>query len=131
MKYRSKGMKRDLDLLRKLLLYYEAKPDDRMEEGPAIDGYSDLEIKYHLLLMDDGGLIRCERDISSTSNRVIKVYPFSLTWAGHEFLDASRNEKLWHRAKKMAGDKLGSIPFEVLKTLLIQLVKDSIGDIRD
>ena len=124
-------MKRDFDLLRKLLFYYEAKPDDRLEECPAIDGYSNLEIKYHLLLTDDAGLIHCERGISSTSNRVIKVYPFSLTWAGHEFLDACRNENLWHHAKKMAGDKLSSIPFDVLKTLLTQLVRDSISGVRD
>jgi hypothetical protein len=77
--------------------------------------------------MDEAGLLRCEKEKSTSSDRIIKVYPFSLTWAGHEFLDASRNENIWERAKKMAGDKIGAIPFDVLKALLIHIVKDTLG----
>jgi hypothetical protein len=120
-------MKRDFELVRKLLLYFEAKSNDKMDSSPTIDGYSDLDIQYHLLLMDEAGLLRCEKEKSTSSDRIIKVYPFSLTWAGHEFLDASRNENIWERAKKMAGDKIGAIPFDVLKALLIHIVKDTLG----
>jgi hypothetical protein len=34
----SHAMKRDLDLVRKLLVFFEAKPDDQAEECPTIDG---------------------------------------------------------------------------------------------
>lgn len=120
-------MKRDLELIRKLLFYFEEKPDDHMEECPRIEGFSELEIKYHLLLMDEANLLRCEREITESSKRVIKVYQFSLTWEGHEFLEATRNISIWNRAKSICLDKSGSLSFEVLKALLVNLAKESIG----
>ena len=120
-------MKRDIELIRKLLFYFEEKPDDHIEECPPIDGFSDIEIKYHLLLMDEAGFLRCEREITQSSSRVIKVYPFSLTWKGHEFLETAKNTTIWNRAKNMCLDKSGSLSFEVLKALLLNLAKESVG----
>ena len=119
-------MKRDLDLVRKLLLYFEEKLNDKMEECPQIDKYSNLEVRYHLLLMSEAGLLRCEKAVTKTG-RVIKVYPFSLTWQGHEFLEASRNATLWNRAKRLVVKKTGGLSFEVLKSLLLQLAKEGVG----
>ena len=90
-------MKRDIDLVRKLLLYLEEKPDDKVVKDLELEGYSKGEVKYHFILMDQAGLLRCEREVSSsTSDRVIRVYPFSLTWQGHEFIEAARNDTFWN-----------------------------------
>jgi hypothetical protein len=121
-------MKRDLELVRKLLLHLEAKEDDRIEECPDIAGHDPLQVQYHLLLMDEAGLLRCEREVSnSTPSRVVKVYPFSLTWEGHEFLSAARNEALWSRAKSIAVKKAGVLSFELVRALLVSLAKSSVG----
>ena len=119
-------MKRDLDLVRTLLLYFEAKPDDRVEECPSIEGYSELEVKYHLLLMDEADLLRCEREVTPTG-RTIYVLPMSLTWHGHEFLEAARNNEFWRRAKALVLAKSGALSFEVLKSVLLLLSKQSVG----
>lgn len=80
-------MKRDLDLIRKLLIYFEEKPGPEVEESPAIDGHDQSTVQYHLRLMYDAGLINCEtKRSSSTPERIIRVCPFDLTWEGHEFL---------------------------------------------
>jgi hypothetical protein len=63
-------MKRDLDLVRKLLLYYEEKEDYRMDSSPSVEGYDELQVLYHLLLMDEAGLIRCEREVSKSTPSV-------------------------------------------------------------
>ena len=118
-------MKRNLDLMRKLLLYFEEKPDDRAERCPPIEEYSPLEIKYHLLLMDEAGLLRCEREVTSTG-RTIYVIPMSLTWQGHEFLEAARNNDIWRRAKTIVYEKSGALSFEMLKSVLLYLSKESI-----
>ena len=34
-----------------------------------------------------------------------------LTWQGHEFLDAARNEDRWNQAKKTISEKGGSLTF--------------------
>jgi len=121
-------MKRDIDLIRKILIYLEEKPDDRVVQEIHLEGYSTKEIQYHFILMDEAGFIRCEREkSSSTDDRVIRVYPFSLTWQGHEFLEASRNDTFWKKAKDTVKSKAGALPIEVLKALLISMAKEKVG----
>ena len=88
-------MKRDLELVRKLLFFFDEKPDQGHVHVPPIPGYDEPTIKYHLVLLHDAGYLRCEPVKSSTSDRVIYVLPFELTWDGHEFLDKIRNQYIW------------------------------------
>ncbi|MCL4500491.1 MAG: DUF2513 domain-containing protein, partial [Deltaproteobacteria bacterium] len=37
-----------------------------------------------------------------------------LTWAGHEFLEASRDDSRWNKAKKITWEKTKSLSFEIL-----------------
>jgi hypothetical protein len=121
-------MKRDIDLIRKLLLYFEEKPDGNMIKDLELEGFSNDEVQYHLILMDQAGLISCERSLSSTTaDRVIRVYPFNLTWQGHEFLEASRNDTLWNKAKGIAKSKSGALSMDVVKALLIAMAKEAVG----
>ena len=121
-------MKRDLDLVRKILIHFEDKENDQMEENVQIEGYEPHFVRYHLLLMDEAGLLRCERSLSkATPSRVIRVYPFSLTWKGHEFLSTAKNENLWAKAKSVSLGQAGVISFELLKDLLISLAKEKLG----
>ncbi|BBP58506.1 DUF2513 domain-containing protein [Pseudomonas sp. St316] len=121
-------MKRDLDLVREILIHYEEKDNDAMDKELSLDGHAQSKINYHLLLMDEAGLLRCEKTYSSTTpTRVIKVYPFSMTWKGHEFLDAARDNKVWAKAKSVCVEKSGVLTFEIVKDLLILMAKDKLG----
>jgi len=121
-------MKRNIELVRKLLLYLEEKPDYKMVNDLELEGFSKYEVQYHFILMDQAGLISCERSVSSsTSDRVIQVYPFGLTWQGHEFLEASRNDTFWNKAKELVKSKSGALSIEVVKALLISMAKESVG----
>jgi hypothetical protein len=88
-------MKRDLELVRELLLFFDEKPGGEHVEAPPIPGYDVAVVKYHLVLLYDAGYLRCEPVKSSTSDRVIYVQPFDLTWSGHEFLDRIRSPYVW------------------------------------
>src|SRR5690349_5645556 len=114
-------MRRDPHLVRALLLHFESKPDDQVDSKPQIGLYTDLEIGYHMILLHEAGYLRCEIERTKSSNRVIKVHPFSLTWQGHDFLDAARNDKVWKKALSLGQKKLGSLPFDVLNSLLLKL----------
>ncbi len=121
-------MKRDIDLLRKLLIFLEEKPNDKIVEDLELEGFSKDEVQHHFILLDQAGLIRCERLVSKTTDdRVIRVYPFSLTWQGYEFLEASRSDTLWNKAKTIVKSKSGAVSVEVLKALLISIAKQSVG----
>ena len=118
-------MKRDLDLVRELLVHFDSKPTDA-PEIPAIEGHAEIDVKYHLILLFEAGLIRADTETSKTG-RVIRALPFSLTWQGHEFLDTARDTNAWNAAKKQVTSKTGSISFELLKALLTAYAKQKLG----
>lgn len=51
----------------------------------------------------------------------------SLTWAGHEFLEASRDDSRWEKVKRLLLEKTGGLSFEVLKAGLVQAMLRSIS----
>jgi hypothetical protein len=118
-------MKRDYELARKLLLFLEAKPTPEAVDCPRIEGYDDSTIKY-LLLLAQAKLIDYEPALTKTG-RIIRVHAFNLSWQGHDFLDAVRNERVWTQVKAQASEKGTALPFDVLKSLAIEAVKKLVG----
>jgi hypothetical protein len=89
-------MKRDMELCRELLLKVEELPFDGRFHDVAVEGRSDEEITYHIMLLDEAGLIEAE-DLSTLSSICWK--PKRLTYSGHEFLDGARSDTVWQKAK--------------------------------
>jgi hypothetical protein len=119
-------MTRDPHLVRALLFHFEGKENDRMDSCPSIPEYTPLEIGYHLVLLYEAGFIRAEAEVSK-NGRVIKVHPFSLTWSGHEFLDAARDDNIWNNTMKRVSTTTGAVSFSVLQALLVGYAKQSFG----
>lgn len=116
-------MKRDMDIIREILLRLEQH--DYIDE---IEGHSAKEIAYHVSLLEGAGLVT--QDIySNLFLNGSMLDGIRITWAGHEFLDSSRNASVWKKAKDIAIEKTGALSFEVLKTVLVQLGKDAISNI--
>ena len=115
-------MKRDFELIRKLLFYFDEKAGLGAVEYPAIEGYDDITIKYHILLLAQAGLIDFEPELTKTG-RIIRVIPFNLTWSGHEFLDAIRQENTWSKIKKIVKEKGTTLSFEVIKAIALHSIK--------
>lgn len=113
-------MKRNMDLIRALLLELE-----KHSQLDIIAGYTHEEITYHVSLLEGAGLITQEIYVSIFLNDSM-LDGIRITWAGHEFLDTTRNASFWEKAKKVALEKTGSLSFEALKTILVQLTKDAI-----
>jgi hypothetical protein len=117
-------MKRDMDLIRKILQAIETYPvpDDFIEL--TIEGYESENIAYHVKLLAEAGLIHA---INLSSLNGFEWKPKSLTWEGHEFLDASRDNSRWERIKRLVVEKTGGLSFEVLKAALVQAMLHSIS----
>src|SRR5687768_9431326 len=105
-------MKRDMDLVRAILLQVEDMPYDRDGTPIGVEGYSAEEVEYHLMLLGQAGLI--EMDLITFDGGALRA-PRALTWTGHEFLDAARNNTTWNRAKTAIVEKGGAVSFEILK----------------
>ncbi len=111
-------MKRDMDLIRKIAFALE-------ESGPTestdivVDGYSDELIAYNCELMLDAGLI-VVRDAEKIHSFYLSRGTTRLSWSGHEFLDAARNDTVWNSVTGKVKSTATTMTFDGLKSLLQQ-----------
>jgi len=112
-------VKRDMDLIRELALWLERKEDHalRKPEDIRIEDYGFDEIGHHLNLIYEAGLISGEVLRSkSTPDRIIQVWPFDLSWVGHEFIDSVRDPEIWAKTKE-GTYAVGGFSLDLLKAL--------------
>jgi hypothetical protein len=123
-------MKRNAELIEKLLMYFEEKLDCEMIHGrspPQIPDYTNLEVKYHILLMYQAGLIDGEVERSSTTpERIIIVHPFSLTWEGHEFLSILKNPEVTKKYNSIRHKFSLATVVQAVKIFAIEIAKDQL-----
>ena len=120
-------MKRDMDLIRQILTEIEAKPfDGNMINLDLEDSAGDQKLRYHVILLREAGLIDAVEPFpGGDSLQTGPIYPTRLTWEGHEFLEAARDDTRWNKAKDTMA-KTGGFVFEVGKALLIELMKQQL-----
>jgi hypothetical protein len=75
-----------------------------MLQRSKIPGYTADEIGYHAYLLVDGGLATGV-DLSSFGATSPAWQIEKLTWAGHDFLDAAREEGRWTQAMAIVREK--------------------------
>lgn len=100
-------MKRDINLVRNLLLLAEQDGENHTDE------LGDIEtIWYHAMIMVDGGLLY------SMEKREGGEFVFYLTWHGHECLNAIRDERNWTDLMERLKWKELSLPFESIVKIM-------------
>jgi hypothetical protein len=121
-------MPRDFELIRKLLMFFHDKLDPSYVEVPDLGAeYSEVQIKYHLGLLYQAGFLNCETVRSTTSDRVIGVLPFDLTWDGHEFLAKIRSEGVWQKIQAVLTSKGGTLAFAVINEIASKYALQAAG----
>jgi hypothetical protein len=110
-------MKRDMDLIRQILSNAEAR-DFEGGEPPEPYQAQTVEEAYQITLMNDAGLVQA--DCVSEAGMPVNATIFRLTWAGHDFLDAARDDTIWKKAKETILKPGFSWTFSVLAEWLKQ-----------
>jgi hypothetical protein len=88
-------MKRDMDLVRKILSDIEACDDI---DGPLVS-LNDPHAAYQAAILKEAGLV--EATISTDGfGRPVFAIVIRLTWAGHDFLDSTKDSEIWKMAKE-------------------------------
>jgi len=110
-------MKRDNDLIRAILLEIESWPPGgpARQIGPGrasphrprinfkIEGRQDNEVAEHLLIMRDAGLVDLPDIFRDSDGKIYEISVQRMTNAGHDFLAASHDSKVWQKVKEKAG----------------------------
>ena len=95
-------MKRDWDLLRKLLLEIESKQCVGDVTISEMAGYNYSVVTYHIDLLSQAGLINASK-ISTAMSGDYNDLIFSIhgiTFDGHELLESIRDDDIWDRVKQ-------------------------------
>jgi hypothetical protein len=121
-------MKRDMELIKKILLHIESSPNFYEPIETSIDGYEISNYMYHVKLLYEARFIEIFGDKPiSVMGAIPSYFPTCLTWEGHEFLEASRSPKIWNNALKVIKDKGLGMSFDVLKALLSAYALHEVG----
>jgi hypothetical protein len=118
-------MKRDMDLIREILLTMERHEYGNAPDILEVEGYTEEQIGYHCYLLNDAGLINAA-DVTDASSTSPSAIPFNLKWNGHEFIANAQNENIWGQAKEAVA-KLGDASFSIWSSVLVEVVKRNLG----
>ena len=113
-------MKRDMDLVRQLLLSFE----DETIESREID---DRDVNHIEMLLEQG-LVDGVSILRGIDGHV--GYGFHtprLTWTGHEFLETIRQKTVWEKIKKLIDEKGVGLTIDGIKFAAPLVVKSMLG----
>lgn len=119
-------MRRDMDLIRLLLLKFEEETGGRrknlknykIESNLDIDGYTADQVHYHINLMHEGGLIKADKVVAS-------IIVHGLSIQGHDLVDSVRDEEIWRNTKDGA-KKVGGVSLRMIGELAEGFIKTQI-----
>lgn len=109
-------MKRDMDLVRKILLEIEEEHISTAIYDLKIEGYNMETIAYHCKIMYEAGLIS-DYNAQYAEGRIYSFGVGSLTWEGNDYLDKVRDNSIWRKTKDVIMQKGLPLVFETVKTI--------------
>lgn len=122
-------MKRDLELIREILLRTEKR--DRMQGYDVLDvpGYRPDVVSYHIYLLAQEGFLESHELESGRGSPKYGVR--FLTMRGHELLDAVRNVPVWNQLRRSAQEQHISLTLEVAQALLKEYAAGKLDGLDD
>lgn len=119
-------MKRDMDLVRKILLKVEASDGGNVELD--IPDYLRDQVYFHVELMKEHGLVEALviRSGDGPQPKILACTVERITWEGYDFLDAARKDSIWEQAKEQCLKATGGLSIELLKDYLLQAAKQNL-----
>ncbi len=114
-------MKRDFELIRKLLLDIEGEEVD-------LSPFTEDQILYHKALLLEAGLAEGPKPHypSQKSSEIPDLVIIKkLTWEGHDFIGAIRNEEHWKKAKEWIKEAGKILTLETIKEAIKTVLNSS------
>ena len=114
-------MKRNMELVRLILLKIEEEYQSTAIINLQIDGYDMETIAYHCKILHEAGLISSYNS-SYAENGLYAFSVGSLTWDGNDFLDKVRDPKIWRKTKELVSQKGLPLIIDTIKTISSALI---------
>lgn len=119
----AKRVRRDMDVVREILLHVEAREDLRAQEI-VIEGRDPLVVGRHIEMLHQEGLLDGAPFRSSSQPNYARILARDLSWEGHDLLAAMKNDTVWGQIKKtFSPSDLASMPLKVIKDVGVEALK--------
>jgi len=116
-------MKRDMELIRQILLSVEEHDDVKVD-------CDDEKLAYHLLLLAEQQFLRGVAVQECLNGPPVVQRTMSyvrLSSKGHDFLDAIRDDSVWKKTREKMATVGGSVTMEVVLAIATKFVLDRLG----
>ena len=124
-------MKRDIDLVRSILIYVENAADEVDADEMATERWPIEAVAYHVRLMAHHGLVDVSRDARDMNGNTIELTVAGITWDGQDYLDSIREPKVWGRVKTALAGTVGSTTLDVVRQtasmVALAMVREGLG----
>lgn len=120
-------MKRNLDLIRKILLDVEGRSEPFGSTDIEIDGFDSAEICYHVGLLAEVGFIHAVKSVRLGGETRYLIS--SMTFDGHDYLDVVRSPKVWQCVKDTATKAGVTLTIMLAKETATRLVSQALARI--
>ncbi len=113
-------MKRDFNLIREILLIIEEHDGEIHSTNITHNKHGSTQVAYHIKMLVDEGFLY--------TLKYLRGFLISdLTFAGHDFLDAIREEAVWNKTCKHIKDKGGAFTLDIIKEVAMLVVRNNLG----
>jgi Hypothetical protein (DUF2513) len=117
-------MKRDMELIRRLLLAMETHSP--LGAGRIrVAGFDDETIAYHCYLLHQADYIEAA---NATSMDGFDCIPLRITFSGQQFLATIRDDTIWQKIQTRVGRHLADLPLEVVSKIGTKLAEQWVID---
>lgn len=122
-------MVRNWDTVRAILLKLEAVETAHTTLTlDQVDGIDPQQVGYHMMLLNEAGLIEAKILKSSSGDGAIATaLARRLTWQGHEFLDKIRDPSMWGKIKAKVKEKSLDLTFDSIKAAAGMLINAALS----
>jgi hypothetical protein len=130
-------MKRDNDLIRQIMIELVDAPDSATIEHTFLDMSADEDKRaYHLQLLVDAGCLAIEEEkdyrkppimpLVTKGRRLATTRKFRVMHAGHDYLEAIRDQGIWSTTKAAVAETGGNATLEIVQALAVGFLKKKI-----
>ena len=121
-------MKRNMDLVRLILLEIENIYRSTAIYNLTIDGYDAEMIAYHCKIIHEAGLIS-DYKAQYADNKLYGFGVGSITWDGNDFLDKIRDDSQWKKIKDAITEKGLPMVIETIKLVANAFISTAVTGI--
>lgn len=110
-------MKRDMGLVRRILMEVADSREPLSAELFTDDRHDFQEVAYHFKIMGEAGLLNAT--LLPGDDGFYAAMATSLTWEGQDFLSAVSNQGVWKKVSMAIAKRTGDATFDVVKALAV------------